>query len=213
MQAQMKDVEKRVKGYWFNDGVAELIGGAVFVMLGIYFAATEMLGSSSLWGGILQVGFILILLGLLWGGRRLIAKIKNEFVYPRTGFVKYRVDQQQVNQRRIGAAVVAAVVAVIIVVLLPLEGPINWVAGLTGLLVGGVLIFGQARNAGIERFLYLGFLSLLLGVLASMVSWANGFALGLYYAGMGSAFMVSGAWIFWHFLRQYPISQELINEK
>ena len=41
---EMKQVEQRVKRYWYADGIAELTSGCLFVLLGIYFGAQGFLG-------------------------------------------------------------------------------------------------------------------------------------------------------------------------
>ena len=52
MQSNVSNVEQRVKRYWYTDGIGELIGGGMFILLGFYFAAQQYLGENSLWGGL-----------------------------------------------------------------------------------------------------------------------------------------------------------------
>jgi len=33
MQSNLSDVEERVKRYWYTDGIGELIGGGMFILL------------------------------------------------------------------------------------------------------------------------------------------------------------------------------------
>ena len=35
------DVEKRVKRYWYTDGIGELAGGGMIFLIGLYFAGQE----------------------------------------------------------------------------------------------------------------------------------------------------------------------------
>lgn len=207
MQSQLRDVEQRVKSYWFADGLAELIGGAAFLIIGSYFLLVE-LNSQAWWVGVLQAAFILIFLGAVYGGRKLIATLKDRYVYPRTGYIEYRVDKKSAGLRRVLAGITGVVVAAILVIFAPVEGRIDWVVALTSLVVGAVLMFGQARSAGHERFMILGLASVLLGMLLAVSGWPNGIALGLYYGGIGLASMVSGALVFQRFLRENPVRSE-----
>lgn len=213
MQSQMQQVERRVKGYWFHDGIGEMIGGAVFLVIGLYFALTELLGASSPVGGMLQAGFIVILLGLIYAGRVVIRRLKERYVFPRTGYLEYRVDNTHIRRRRIGAALTAAVIAVAVMTLLPFAGPINWVAAITGFVAGAILILVQARNTGIQRFFYLGLASILLGSAGAISGWPDAYGLCFYYAAMGLCFVLSGAFVFNRFLRDNPAQVEGHDEK
>lgn len=207
MQFQLRDLEQRVKSYWFADGLAEISGGAAFLIIGFYFAFTE-LSLDAWWGGILQAAFVLVLLGTLFAGRVLIGSLKQRYVYPRTGFVEYKVDPKTLNARRLVAGVTAAAVAAILITFAPLEGGIDWVVALTGAVVGAVLFFGQARRAGLEHFAILGFVSVLMGFLLSISAWPDGYAIGSYYGGMGICFIISGTLAFRRFLRENPAPVE-----
>src|SRR5512138_3875688 len=107
MNVNFSDAEQRVKRYWYTDGIGELTGGGMFILLGVYFAAQQYLGENSLVGGLLQAGLIIFLIGGMVIGRWLIQALKSRLTYPRTGYVEYQVDQRNTNKRRIIAGVVA----------------------------------------------------------------------------------------------------------
>lgn len=203
MQPQWRDVERSIKAYWFEDGLAELIAGALFLIIGLYFVLVEV-SAQARWGGLLQAAFIVIVLGAGFAGRALIMRLKDQYVYPRTGFVEYRLDGRALRWRRVIAGLTAALVAAILIVFLPIGGWVDWVVALTSLVVGAVLI-GQARSAGHTGFFILGIASLLLGILLPIIGFLNGFALGLYYGSLGLAFIVSGAIAFQRFLHENPV--------
>src|SRR5688500_1059300 len=99
MQHHLADVEQRVKRYWYTDGIAELAGGGMFILLGVYFACQEFLGQKSMIGGILQASSILLMIGVMALSRRLVNALKTRLTYPRTGYVEYRVDERYMNWR------------------------------------------------------------------------------------------------------------------
>jgi hypothetical protein len=205
MQAQFQRVERAVKGYWFNDGIAEMIGGAVFILIGIYFSLGEMLGSSSLLGSLFQMAFLLVFLGLIYGGRVLIKLMKEKYTLPRSGYLEYRVDKTHVNQRRIAAGLLAAIMALVLIVFLPLGGRVNWVVALSGLIIGSVFFLGQARTTGIQRFSFLGLISVGFGIGFAVSHLPDGFALGFFYSASGLIFLISGLLVFLRFLKENPV--------
>ena len=69
MNNNLFDVEQRIKRYWYTDGIGELIGGGMFILLGTYFAAQQYFGENSMVSGLLQAGLIIFLLGGMALGR------------------------------------------------------------------------------------------------------------------------------------------------
>jgi hypothetical protein len=213
MRTEFKQLEQSVKSHWFKDGLGEVVGGLMFILLGAYFALVELFGESSQAGGLLQAGFIVVFLGLFYVGRRLILGLKTKYVVPRAGYVEYRVDREHQTGKRIGAAVFAAVIAAFVVFSIRVPGILNWLVVLTGLLVGLMLVLAQLRTGGIPRFFFLGTLSFVVGIAAGFTSFAEGYTLGLYYSSMGLIFLVTGLWVFQRFLMDYPLQMEPADEK
>ena len=81
----VKQVEQRVKRYWYADGIAELTSGGMFLLLGIYFAAQGILGEGSLISVILQISLMLVMIGGAFGVRWVVNTLKARLTYPRTG--------------------------------------------------------------------------------------------------------------------------------
>ena len=110
MKDNVSDVEQRVKRYWYIDGFGELVGGGgMCLILALYFSAQQYLGDDSLLGGLLQASLVLVLLGSLFVVRRLISAAKLRVTYPRTGYVEYRVSEQN----RLVTGILSAVVGMI----------------------------------------------------------------------------------------------------
>ena len=79
------DVEQRIMRYWYTDGIGELTGGGMFILLGVYFALQEFLGQNSVVGGTLKASLILLMIGGMAVSRRLVNVLKTRLTYPRTG--------------------------------------------------------------------------------------------------------------------------------
>ena len=101
MQTNFSDVEQRVKRYWFSDGIAELSGGVMFLLLGIYFALQQFLGQDSTVGGLLQASLVLMMIGGAYISRRMVNSLKTRITYPRTGYVEYQTDPKAARSRPI----------------------------------------------------------------------------------------------------------------
>jgi len=205
---EIKQVEQRVKRYWYTDGIAELAGGGMFLLLGIYFGAQGILGEDSLLGVILQVSLILILVGGAFGVRWLVNTLKTRLTYPRTGYVEYRVNEKQAKLRRYVVAGVAMIIATASIVLIDYIRGLDAMTLVTGLLVGLIFIALRGKSSGLKRFYVLGGLAILLGVALSFSSLSQAYNLGLFYGLMGLAIVVSGGLVLRRYLDENPLPLE-----
>lgn len=212
MQTDLKEVEQRIKAHWYRDGIADFIGGLVFMLLGAFFALVELLGENSTWGGLLEAGFILVFLGLFYFGRTVIKELKARYVFPRAGYVEYREEKDNQSSRRLVAVVLAAVIAAVIVLMNSAPGRVNWVVVITGALAGVILVFIQVKSVGIRRFFGYGIVSALLGIAFGLSGLAGGYALGSYYGVMGFVFVAIGFYVWQRFLRDNPLPEESLDE-
>jgi hypothetical protein len=209
MNQDVSNVEQRVRRYWYVDGIGELIGGGVFVLLGLYFCAQQYFGDRSLLGGVLQSGFVLIFIGGVLLGRKLINSLKTRITYPRTGYVEY--EKKDGIQRRTLAMAVAVVIAMISVIIARRLDRIDAMVAITGVLVAIILLVKQAWSSKVRRFYGLSFASLLLGIALSISGLPRGYNLGTFYGLMGIIFMISGAITLARYLRENPLPLENQN--
>ncbi len=205
MQHNVFDIEQRVKRYWYTDGIGELIGGGMFILLGIYFALQGFLRQNSMIGGILQVSLILVMIGGMAVSRRLINTLKTRLTYPRTGYVEYQVDEQKMKFRRVWVMILAFVISALTMVFVRLFQAFDSIVAVTGVAVGLILVILRAKSAGLSRFYLLGTISIALGLALSMSGLSNGYNLGLFYGLMGLCFMLSGGWTLRRYLEANPL--------
>jgi hypothetical protein len=209
MNSQSSDVEQRVRRYWYVDGFGELMGGGMFLLLGLFFSAQQYFGDRSSIGVLLESSFVLILIGGLVLARWLINELKMRFTYPRTGYVEYQKKNE--IQRRTLAMAVAIVVAMLSVYIARRFDTIDAMVAITGVLVAIILVVKQAWSARMGRFYFLSFFSLVLGILLSMSRLGRGYNLGAFYGLMGTAFIVSGALTLIRYVRENPLPAEKSN--
>ena len=209
MQSNLSDVEQRIKRYWYTDGIGELIGGGMFILLGIYFALQEFLGQNSLIGGILQVSLILVMIGGMAISRWLINSLKTRLTYPRTGYVEYQVNEGKMKSRWIWVMLLAFAVSALTMIFVRLFQSFDSIVAVTGVAVGLILAILRAKSSGLARFYVLGALSIILGLGFSVSGLPNGYSLGLFYGLMGVSLMLSGGLTLRRYLEENPLPADM----
>jgi len=212
MKDNFVDVEQRVKRYWFKDGIGELAGGGLFVMLGLFFAGNEWLPSNSLARTLLDSSLILVLISGMFITRWLINLLKTHLTYPRTGYVEYFPSKKNTPSRRTLTAVIAMSVSISMILFGRVTGSFNWISGFTGLAVGVILIMTQAQSGG-RKFYILGVFTIVLGLTLSFSGLSEVYSLGLFYGLTGVAAMLSGGLTLARYLRENPMPVEESNER
>lgn len=208
MQNNFSDVEQRVKRYWFTDGIAEMIGGGMFILLGVYFSLQEFLGQNSLLGGILQASLALLMIAGAYASRRLVNFLKTHITYPRTGYVEYPANQKERKSRLVLVVILAAAISALTMAFIRLFESFDAMVAVTGFVVGMILVLLRAKASGLARFYLLGVVSMVLGFALSSSGLPNGYSLGLFYSLMGICFLISGALTLQHYLHANPLPAE-----
>lgn len=212
MKDTTADVEGRVRRYWFTDGIGELMGGGLFLLLGLYFSAQQYFGDQSPVGAILQSGFIVLVIGGMFVGRWMINQLKARLTYPRTGYVEYRMKDKNNMRRRTVAFAIAMAVAMSAILITRSVNTIDSMVAMTGLLVSVILLFNQGWAHGVGRFYVLSAIALILGILLSVSGFARGYNLGIFYGLMGILFLISGGLTLRRYLSENPMPAEENNE-
>jgi hypothetical protein len=202
---QMEGVEGRVRAYWYADGWAEIVGGAVLVLLGIFFAGQGWLPESSFARALLAPALLLVLVGGGIATRRIVSAMKARFTYPRTGYISYRVDETKPRQRRFAAGIVGAVFAALLVSVAVVVRSTDWVPGITGILIGAILIYMKVPLSGLRRFYWMAGFCPILGIVLSFVPLSLDYRLAILYSVIGLAFMLTGGWNLRRYLRDNPL--------
>ena len=208
----IKQVEQRVKRYWYTDGIAELASGGMFILLGLYFGIQGYVGENSLVSVILQVSLALLMIAGAFGVRWLVNVLKARLTYPRTGYVEYRVNERDAKVRRWVVAGVAMIVAIASILLADTIRSLDSMVLVSGLLVGVIFIALRGKSSGLRRFYALGGLAIVLGVGLAFSNLIQAYSLALFYGLLGLAILVSGALVLRRYLDKNPLPAEGGNE-
>ncbi len=212
MTDNFSEVERRVKRYWFSDGIAEISVGGIFVLLGLYFGVQGYFGVGSLVTVILQVSMVVIMIGGVLGARKLVNTLKTRITYPRTGYVEYHTNDKASNQRRYLVMGMALIAAVALIALINFIRGVDSMVLATGIIVGAVFIVLRGKSSGVTRFYYLGGFSLILGVGLSFDNLSQAYNLALFNGLLGIVILISGALVLSRYLKENPQPVEESNE-
>ncbi len=78
----------------------------------------------------------------------------------------------------------------------------------TGIVVGVVFILLRGKSYGVQRFYFLGAISMVLGVVLSFSGLPNGYSLATFYGLMGLVVIISGGWVLFRYLKENPLPAE-----
>jgi hypothetical protein len=201
MKDPTEQLIRRTQTYWYSDGLAEIGFAFISLVLSFYFYGHATLAPGSLLYRILDVGFLLILLGAALLTRRIITFFKARLTYPRTGYVSYR---QPNTFHRLSKMLLAMLIAAILVALFSsINNTDTYMPAASGILIGAALAYFAYRY-GPLRFYLLAALSSLIGAGLSLSGIGDIFGLSLYYGFMGLGLLLSGLLV----LRDYLLKTQ-----
>ena len=212
MKDDFTEVEQRIKRYWFSDGIGELAGGGMFLLLAAYFGIPQFLGENNLLSVVLQSSLVLVMVAGIFVVRRLVTVLKTRLTYPRTGYVEYRVDKKHAIRIRTFTMAFAMVVAFLMVLLARSIQIVDSTVLVTGVVVGVVFVILRGKSYGVQRFYLLGAISMVIGTALSFSGLPDGYSLAAFYGLMGLGVMISGGWVLFRYLKNNPLPTEGDNE-
>lgn len=191
---------RRSRRYWYEDGLAEIAFGAVFLSIGALFLAEALLPAETVPPNFSPLGLVVVVVGGGLIARWLVTLAKERLTYPRTGYVAY--PRGGGTRRRAATVAVGAAVAVAVGSLLALAPEsVEWIPLIQGGLIGGALLF-WGHWLGLGRFYILAVCSLALGIAASLFGLGEVLGSAAYFAGLGGGLVLSGALTLRDYLRR-----------
>jgi hypothetical protein len=170
--AQAKFAQRAVR-HEFDNGIWEMVGGAMLVLFGLILAPVGVLPPRMPWIGLWTISALAVLFGGIFGGLRAARGLKARWVYPRAGYVSSRKPLDGPRKSRL-LWISVAIVSVVGAVGPPLRSAISSFSGViviyAALTALGLVLF--AARTGLSRYLTL-----------SAIAFAAG--LGLAYAPLG----------------------------
>jgi len=202
----MPDIDKimkRTARHACEDGVGEMLYGAVFMLIGLLFFAEAALSPPI--PSFSHIGLVVLVLSGYLLGRWLVPALKRRLTFPRTGFVAYR--RLSAGRRwmviGIAALVASSVAGVAGLALAARPAGLDWIPLGNGLVIGAFLLY-LGVQVGLRRFQLLAGFSALAGLAAFLAGLGETLGSAAYFAAMGLALMVAGALTLRAYLHRAP---------
>ena len=195
----LSQVQRRVRGYWYEDGLVELGTAAVFALVALLFVVRSVSTALPPLAGTLALVVLVLASSLVahWG----ISAAKRRLTYPRSGYVRYPPSGWP--RRALSAALGLAAAVLLAIALRALPEALLPETLLEGAAIATFLVYLGAVS-GTPRFFALAAVSLAAGALAA---WALGDALAgsaLVFGVLALALAASGGAALRSYVRSAP---------
>jgi hypothetical protein len=183
MNVQIDNTVKRARGYWFVDGFIEIAAGVLFVVLAGFLLISMNTSRAPFLSWFLSVtgevailklvSFVIVVL--------ILSRLKDNFTYPRTGFVRGKITMTQifVILKNLILSMLLPIVGLLIASLLVTSTgsvlgsmPVWFPAGLG--VLWGILLVLAGEWMGLHRFRWMAALILLTGLGIGIWQWSMG---------------------------------------
>ncbi len=207
-QENLQKIEKRTVSYWFEDGAYDIVIGIGFVILGIsYFAlaAVQEIDWLENLSGLIQIVLLVTIFFLLG---KVVRKIKQSVVYPRTGEVVYRQRPPSIRfMRSIRAGVMSFLVAAVFTFFALAPSMHQVLSAIVGALFGvAFMILGW--RVGVVRYFIIGAGSFISGGIISLLSHPFINQTGILFVAIGLIMAVAGGVALVLYLKNNPLESD-----
>jgi MFS family permease len=208
MENNLKATQRRALQYWFADGLAELSGGAMCLLLAIYFIIQQILQASQ---GSFALIFLIVFVAA-FGVRKLMLWYRERSTYLRTGFVE---PKKEVEDRRLLEVEVGFTLLLLGFMLYTILRGIQTVVWMP--VIGGIILAFIFALAGFRtklvRFIYLAVFCVLLGVVLAINGFGDLLAAAVLSLLTGLVLIAFGIVSRVAYLRQTKVSVEQADER
>ncbi|GAB4446383.1 MAG: hypothetical protein Kow00120_16510 [Anaerolineae bacterium] len=209
-------IEQRVFRYWYEDGLAEIAAGCIFLLAGVLllaanaaFAPPDSPLRTSLATPFLALGLIAL---VAFGGVGIfnaIKRVKSRVTHPRTGYVAYRRESGEYGKglSKVTTFFLIAFFLGLAVAPPALEAKLNSAPAFAGPLLGVILVYLGYR-LDLRRFYALAAVSAVAGLGAALADLGDVLGIVAYFGVMGVALALVGTAVLFTYLNRHPTSGE-----
>jgi hypothetical protein len=203
MKPDNQSIEKLTKRpiqYWFEDGIGELVTGGLFVLIGIYFLLQVTITHPG-WLAAISLLSVIFIGGGVIAGRIMIAKLKEQLVYPRTGYVTY---PRRPSKGKLAITLGTAIAVFTTVFMLGLaQSTFDWTPLIIGVICGALMLY-QGYQTGITRLFIEAALAVLLGAIFASLALGSTLSSGLFFIVYGLVMVFAGGCALRSYLQKAP---------
>jgi hypothetical protein len=198
-EIDLKQIERNIFRDYFQDGLADIIFGAYFLILGLLLPV----------GGAIAPFIVLFTFFFV----PLLQALKKRFTYPRTGYVELRQgDPGPLLWLVLGSLVLGLVTLVVVLIAVGvIADPAQWYRWMPiffGIWMAGAFL-GLGLSVRLARYYVVAGVALAGGPASALLSLSGKQDnIGLFSAAVGAVVLAWGIVAFVRFLRKYPLSTE-----
>ena len=197
------EARMRAQRYWYRDGLVEIPLGVLQLLLSGSELIEALGNRTSSWYVPVILTYTVLFFGLAVSASRIMAAVRQRITYPRSGYVH----ESGQKRRTVAGMVLALLVALTVVLILRYAGRagldparlVQWTPAVLGLMTGAGGVYVTVRY-GLPRFLVVGVLAIILGVVVS-IEYPYRLAMAIWLAVVGCAWLCSGGVTLWNYLR------------
>jgi hypothetical protein len=200
MTQDIDKIMKRTQSYFYEDGVAEIAVGLLFVAIGLLMLAINAASAGPVLAALTGLALPVLVIGGVFAVRWAVRAVKTRVIYPRTGYVSYR----EPSSRQPVFALMVMIGLLAIIVLLP-----EWVEGLpvvAGWFLGVFFIYVGYR-VRLLRLYGIGGLAVAVGLVAAFLRLGDILGIAVVFGATGIALVVSGGLALLAYLRRNPMPE------
>jgi hypothetical protein len=202
MADEIKELRRQTFRYYYQDGLVELAVGLLFLVIGLDTWLISSVPSGTTLATAAWILLPLLTIGGVFGVQRLVIKLKERWVYPRTGYVEYGAKPSPYRWLVVGASLVLVVATFVLPY--PVLDKMS--------VIGGVLLFIILASIGVQiglgRLVVVAGLALASGILFAFITDGEVVGITLTFAVTGAALMLAGGWGLQSYLAENPEHQE-----
>jgi hypothetical protein len=198
MKSQIDRAMRRPWRYWYEDGLAEMGAGAIFVVLGLCFYAQTLPLPQPLLLLVSMFGPLIAMIGVGKLADWAVKRLKARLTYPRTGYVAYR--RERGGRRWLQRAALGAATGALVGALAALPALREWVPAATGTIIGAAFLYGGYRLE-LARFYLLAAVSIVIGTLVALSGLGDLWGGAVYFGSLGLATAISGGLALYNYCR------------
>jgi hypothetical protein len=200
MNQDIDKIMKRTQSYFYEDGVAEIAVGVLFVAIGLLMLVIDAASTGPVLAVLTGLGLPALTIGGVFAVRWAVRVVKNRMVYPRTGYVSYR--EQPSRQPTFALLVMMALF--VFILFLP-----EWAETMPvfeGWFLGVFFIYVGYR-VGLKRLYAIGALAVLVGFGAAFLRLGDILGSTVTFGVTGLVLVISGGLALLAYLRRNPMPE------
>jgi hypothetical protein len=198
----LKQIERRAQGYFYEDGLAELGVGLFFVLVGLFVLVMSTVESGTPWGTVMGIGMAVVIVGGTLVMNRVVRAVKARVTYPRTGYISYRKAPSATRWIVVAVALGLALFALL--------APYEWADRMplvVGLLMALIFSLIGARSGVVRLYVAAG-IGALLGLAMALSGLDEIAGAGITFGGTGVVLMIGGGLALMRYLRANPAPED-----